>query len=70
MEKLKTEFLKLQPYVQAVILLVYGIFMFGLMVPSLLSAKSTFAVYIGAALVFASVYYMWSFSEKLRGLLK
>ena len=66
MSKLKVMFFGLSLAMQAIVLLVVAVFLYGIVVPSLLSANSTVAVWIGFILFLVGLYLHWIFSEKLR----
>lgn len=62
----RERFHKLPLFTQAVLLLLLFIFAFGIFGPSMVSAKSTFAVWIGIGGCTFAGYILWSFSSLIR----
>lgn len=70
MEKLKERFFALPTGIQAIVLTLFIIMIYGLAGPSMISSNSTIAVWVGIAICLGSAYLIWIFTEKLRELFK
>jgi protein-S-isoprenylcysteine O-methyltransferase Ste14 len=66
MYKFKRRFLTFPIEIQAVVLILSAILVFGLIGPSMISSNSTFAVWIGLLLCIAEGLFLWHFSEDIR----